>query len=101
MGLCHAPRINEPPPLVRPHPSYALVAQVPGHAHLQAMEEGIQLLESLPPGPLAPVVVIGPYRWAPNCNWQPTGSKSLEHTKCMSYALIYKTGKSPAVVLYN
>eukprot|EP00775_Hariotina_reticulata_P007219 gene7219-7432_t len=39
----------------------ALVNPVPGTSHLKVADEGIQLLNSIA-GPVAPVVVIGPYR---------------------------------------
>ncbi len=35
--------------------------QVPGHSHLQLVEEGLEVLRGVA-GPIAPVVVIGPYR---------------------------------------
>ncbi|GBF97040.1 hypothetical protein Rsub_09513 [Raphidocelis subcapitata] len=40
---------------------YLLVQQVPGHSQLKLADEGVQLLRSFQ-GPVAPVVVIGPYR---------------------------------------
>lgn len=40
---------------------YALVNPVPGTSHLKVADEGIQLLNSIE-GPVAPIVVIGPYR---------------------------------------
>ncbi len=41
--------------------SYPLVQPVPGRSQLALSEEGLGLLEGLQ-GPIAPVVVIGPYR---------------------------------------
>jgi hypothetical protein len=40
---------------------YALVNPVPSTSHLQVAQEGLQLLESIDT-PVAPIVVIGPYR---------------------------------------
>jgi len=40
---------------------YALVNPVSSTSHLQVAQEGLQLLESID-SPVAPVVVIGPYR---------------------------------------
>ena len=40
---------------------YALVNPVPSTSHLQVAKEGLQLLESMD-APVAPIVVIGPYR---------------------------------------
>ena len=43
--------------------SVRLVRPVPGSSLLEADAEGLALLRALPPGePVAPVVVIGPYR---------------------------------------
>lgn len=40
---------------------YALVNPVPSTSHLQVAQEGLALLESIDK-PVAPIVVIGPYR---------------------------------------
>ncbi len=50
------------PPAPHPRPrSYLLVEQVPGHSQLRLADEGLALLRSIAK-PIAPVVVIGPYR---------------------------------------
>jgi len=61
-ALCFNP--PSPPPLSpHPSPSARLVRPVPGSSLLEADAEGLALLRALPPGaPVAPVVVIGPYR---------------------------------------
>ena len=41
--------------------SYALVQPVPGRSQLQLSEQGLQILREVA-GPVAPIVVIGPYR---------------------------------------
>jgi hypothetical protein len=44
-----------------PSCSYALVHPVPGRSQLQLSQEGLQILREVT-GPVAPIVVIGPYR---------------------------------------
>lgn len=59
-----SPRAPPPPtPLLHaPTPrSVLIVEQVPGHSQLRTVDEGLDLLRSVR-GPIAPVVVIGPYR---------------------------------------
>jgi hypothetical protein len=45
-----------------PSCSYALVTPVSSTSHLAVAQEGVRFLESLADTPVAPVVVIGPYR---------------------------------------
>jgi len=47
--------------LLPTHHSYLLVKQVPGHSHLEIVEEGLEVLRAVTT-PISPVVVIGPYR---------------------------------------